>query len=146
MRKLIFVLVCCLAMLKFVHADESQEPLPPDEAFALTATVNTDKLRLSWQIADGYYLYQHKLAISSKTPNISLAKLSFPKGESKNDQFFGAVEIYRKQLILEIPIQRQTATANTLTVDVSFQGCADIGICYLPIYKTMTFDLVANDN
>jgi thiol:disulfide interchange protein DsbD len=144
MRKLntlnfLLVLICCLSTL--AYADDAQEPLPPDEAFALTVTTKADKLLLTWQIADGYYLYQHKFAISSKTPDISLAKPSFPASESKNDPFFGAVAIYRKQLTLEIPLQRQIATDRTLTVDVSFQGCADKGICYLPIYKTLTFDL-----
>jgi thiol:disulfide interchange protein DsbD len=138
MLNFLLVLFCCFATL--TYADESQEPLPADEAFALTATVKADKLLLTWQIADGYYLYQHKFAISSKTQHITLAKPSFPKGESKNDQFFGIVEIYRKQLVLDIPIQRQSATDRTLTVDVSFQGCADKGICYLPVYKTLTFD------
>lgn len=144
MRKLntlnfLLVLICCLSTL--AYADDAQEPLPPDEAFALTVTTKADKLLLTWQIADGYYLYQHKFAISSKTPDISLAKPSFPKGESKNDQFFGTVNIYRQQLTLEIPIQRQKATANNLTVEMTFQGCADVGICYLPIYKIMSFDL-----
>lgn len=149
MRKLntlntLLVLICCLATL--AYADDSQEPLPPDEAFALTATVPlSDMLRLSWQIADGYYLYQHKFAISSQTPTINLAKPSFPAAENKNDPFFGTVAIYRQQLTLDIPLKRQAATDNSVTIDVTFQGCADKGICYLPIHKTMSFDLANND-
>jgi len=28
-----------------------------------------------------------------------------------------------------------------VTLEVTFQGCAEIGVCYMPIKKTVSFDL-----
>jgi len=38
-------------------------------------------------------------------------------------------------------IQRQDPKSNTLTLEVTFQGCADAGVCYMPIQATISFDL-----
>jgi len=49
-------------------------------------------------------------------------------GKVKEDENFGTVEVYYDRLDIELPI---TATAPT-TINVSYQGCADAGLCYPP--------------
>src|SRR5690606_6967256 len=46
--------------------DESQL-LPVDEAFALRAVApQRDRIELSWAIADGYYLYRHRISVEAQ--------------------------------------------------------------------------------
>ena len=123
-------------------AVDSADLLPPDQAFQFTSKVKkADRLLLSWDIADGYYLYRHKFKFVSLTPGIKVGEQSFPASHTKHDATFGNVEIFRDHLEVEVLLQRQDPKLNKLTLEVTFQGCADIGVCYMPIHKTVSFDL-----
>ena len=125
-------------------AVDSTDLLPPDQAFQFIAKVQkADRLLLSWDIANGYYLYHHKFKVVSLTPGIKVGEQSFPASHIKHDGFFGDVEIYRDHLEAEVLLQRQDPRLNKLTLAVAFQGCADVGVCYMPIKKTVSFDLPA---
>ena len=119
------------------------ELLPPDQAFQFFATVkDTHTLRLSWLIADGYYLYKHKMVASlADGGQTGLAALPLPTGETHLDEEFGQVEIYRNELSLDVPLVRQSTEAETLTLVAKFQGCADRGVCYPPMNKAITLEL-----
>jgi len=120
---------------------EDEEPLMPDEAFALTTSViDANTVRAEWKIVDKYYLYRNKFKFVSETDGITPGAASFPKGKIKEDEFFGKVETYRKHVAVDIPITR-TGTANTLSMKITSQGCTDMGLCYPPQTKTVTFDL-----
>jgi thioredoxin:protein disulfide reductase len=139
-----FILFIGLFWLQSVLATDADELLQPDQAFQLTAKVITaDKVKLSWQIADGYYLYRQKFNFNSLTTGITLTEPKFPTGENKHDQFFGTVEIYHDHLELDLPITRQNPEINKIDLEISYQGCAEIGACYLPIQKRLTLDLTA---
>jgi thioredoxin:protein disulfide reductase len=123
-------------------AIDSAELLPPEQAFHFTSKVKkADRLLLSWDIANGYYLYRNKFKFVSQTPGIKVGELSFPAGQTKDDATFGKVEIFRDHLEVEIPLQRLDQKLDKLTLDVTFQGCAEVGVCYMPIIKTVSFDL-----
>ena len=143
-KRSILKLLICLA-LNFASqtiAVESDELLQPDEAFQFTAKVNkADQLLLSWDIANGYYLYRHKIKIVSLTNGIKVSELFFPASQTKHDKFFGEVDIYRDHLEIEILLQRQQPVLNKLMMEVTFQGCAEAGVCYMPIQKTLSLDL-----
>ncbi len=120
-----------------------EEPLMPDEAFTLsTKVINANSVRAEWKIADKYYLYRDKFKFISETDGISLGEISLPKGEIMEDEFFGKVETYRKHISVDIPITR-TGNADTLSLKIISQGCADMGICYPPQTKTVSFNLPA---
>jgi len=120
---------------------EDEEPLMPDEAFVLnTKVIDASTVRVEWEIADKYYLYRDKFKFISETEGIQPGAPNFPKGKIKEDEFFGTVETYRKHIAIDIPITR-TGTANTLSMKVTSQGCADIGLCYPPQTKTVSFNL-----
>jgi thiol:disulfide interchange protein len=118
-----------------------EQLLQPEEAFQFEARLeNTEKLLLTWDIADGYYLYRQKFKFVALSPDIKTGDPVFPTGRTKNDQFFGNVEIYHDHVEVELPIQRQDAKPATLRLEVTFQGCADAGLCYMPIQKVISFD------
>jgi thiol:disulfide interchange protein DsbD len=123
-------------------AVDSADLLPPDQAFQFTYKVKkADKLLLSWDIADGYYLYRQKFKFVSLTTGIKVGELSFPAGQTKDDATFGKVEIFREHLEVEVLVQRQDTKLDKLTLEVTFQGCAEIGVCYMPIHKIISLDL-----
>lgn len=138
--KFLFCLTFWFASPAFAIA--SVDLLPPDQAFQFTSKVKkADRLVLSWDIANGYYLYRNKFKFASMTPGIKVGEPSFPASHTKHDEFFGDVEIFRNRLEVEIPVRREDSKPNKLILEVHFQGCADAGVCYQPIQKTISFDL-----
>jgi len=115
--------------------------LLPDQAFKISAlAIAPDQLEISWDIAEGYYLYRNKMQFKSKTEQIQTVTPVFPAGETKHDDYFGNVIIYRNNL--RIPVYLATANAApSIKLLVQYQGCADKGICYPPQKKTVDITL-----
>ena len=110
--------------------------LPPDEAFRFGAGDNgADRATLTWVIADGYYLYKDRISVTSETPDIRIGQLELPKGDPKHDEFFGDVEVYHQFLDATLPVERTVGPATPLKLKVTYQGCAEGGLCYNPITK-----------
>jgi len=145
MRKLpISILLFCLLFWPAcgVFGADETELLDPEAAFELTHAVkNSGTLRFSWSMAEGYYLYRHKFKFASQTPGIEAGSPVLPKGEVKQDKFLGTVEILRDNVTAELPLRRLDPKANRVVIDLSYQGCAENRVCYLPIHKTVAFDL-----
>ncbi|MNQ75000.1 Thiol:disulfide interchange protein DsbD precursor [compost metagenome] len=53
-----------------------------------------------------------------------------PAGEQKHDEYFGDVEVYHG--ILDIDLPRAASDQRPFTLAVTYQGCADKGLCYPP--------------
>ena len=104
-------------------AVDSEDLLPADQAFQFTSKVEkADRLVLSWNIANGYYLYRNKFKFVSLTPGIKVGEQTFPPGHTKHDNFFGEVEVFRDHLDAEIALQRQDPKLNKLVLEVTFPG------------------------
>lgn len=117
--------------------------LPPDEAFRFGAGLpQPDSIPLTWVIADGYYLYKDKISIESTTPNVQIGKPVLPQGKSKHDEYFGDTEVYYEVLEATLPVAR-AASNEPLSVQlkVTYQGCAEGGLCYNPITKEAVVEL-----
>lgn len=128
------------------HALKQEDLLPPDEAFKFKAEVlSPDKIKATWDIADGYYLYRERFTFEPENPDIKLAAPNFPTGDSKNDPNFGKLEVYHHKVEVEIPVERgQNPTeAIELALKVKYQGCADAGLCFQPLKKTIKLQLAA---
>jgi thiol:disulfide interchange protein DsbD len=116
----------------------SPEPLPPEQAFLLSANRQATGLNLQFKIENGYYLYKEKISLKALKPN-SINPVTLPNGIIKYDDTFGKnVEAYRSQLNLT-DIKTSAPLSSELIVDVYSQGCADIGICYPPQLQRITF-------
>jgi thiol:disulfide interchange protein DsbD len=139
----LFALTAGATIQADVGGFDEEEPLMPDEAFVLsTKVIDANTIRAEWKIADKYYLYKEKFKFVSDTDGITPGTPSFPKGKIKEDEFFGKVEIYHGHIAVDIPLTR-TADSNTLNMKITSQGCAEMGICYPPQTKTVSFTLPA---
>jgi thiol:disulfide interchange protein DsbD len=115
--------------------------LPVDQAFVFSATADGGgQVQLDWQIAPGYYLYRHRVSVKTATAGFTLGEIAMPPGKKKTDEFFGDVEVYYDALMATVPVTRP-ADASSFEIAVSYQGCADAGLCYPPVTKTVAIDL-----
>lgn len=111
--------------------------LAPDLAFRVAAHVDGNALRVRWVIADGYYLYRHSIDIKAESPDLVLAAPVLPPGRLKTDPYLGNQEIYEQQVEATVAYTRFDAGAHPLQIKVTYQGCAEAGLCYPPITKVL---------
>ena len=116
--------------------------LRPELAYPYEVTADRSRLRVRFDIVDGYYLYREKFGFESGTPGASLGSAVFPPGEIHSDEFFGEQEIYRGAFEIEVPYAR-SAGVGELDLTMRLQGCADLGLCYPPQTWTSRVDLPA---
>ncbi|MHB8473054.1 MAG: protein-disulfide reductase DsbD [Gammaproteobacteria bacterium] len=123
-------------------AASDNEMLPADQAFQFESDPPAaGAIVLHWRIADGYYLYRDKIKIVAPAASgITLGTPELPKGEVKQDEFFGRMEIYKHMLDVRVPFTRDAQAPPQATLQVTYQGCASLGICYPPIVKKVVLD------
>ena len=126
------------------RGDKSESDfLPVDQAFVLSASSpSRDRVLVRFDIADDYYLYRDKTKITVRSQDAQLGEVRFPNGEIQHDDYFGEQVVYRRELIAEVPVAA-VAGARELPLEVSFQGCADAGLCYPPTRKQLTIALAS---
>ena len=122
-------------------ASNQDQFLDVDKAFVFSAIADGgDRVLLDWQIAPGYYLYRHRISAKTATPGFALGEIAMPDGQKKNDEFFGDVEVYHDILSATVPVTRSDG-ASSLEIAVTYQGCAEAGLCYPPVTKTLRIAL-----
>jgi len=121
----------------------AQELLDPAVAFKFSAQpLDASTLEVRFAIANGYYMYRDKFKFAVNPAGVKLGEVQFPKGEIHNDEYFGKVETYRKEVRIRLPLVRDAAVTR-LELEVISQGCADIGVCYIPQTQTAQIELAA---
>ncbi len=124
-----------------------EEPsfLPVDQAFKLSTEVDPDGAVLAhWQIADGYYLYRHRFQFATRSADgaadasVVLGEPEISEGKHKTDDYFGEVEVYYHQADARIPV---VSGSGPVQLGITYQGCADAGLCYPPETKWIPLDV-----
>ncbi|MFC3607147.1 protein-disulfide reductase DsbD [Stutzerimonas tarimensis] len=109
--------------------------LPVREAFQLSLTEATaERIELRFVAAEGYYLYRHRFDFAAD--GVTLGEPQLPAGEHKTDEYFGDVEVYYGVMDIVLPVDNPDE--RPFTLQVSYQGCADKGLCYPPETETLT--------
>lgn len=118
--------------------NNSADFLPVEQAFTAQAIENpNNSVAIRFSNADGYYLYRHRLSFSTASPGVSFGEPLLPDGEERSDEFFGDIEAYYGSLDITLPVTNPDNLPYTL--DVGYQGCADLGLCYPP--EVLSFEL-----
>jgi thiol:disulfide interchange protein DsbD len=145
MRRLLLILLVCIAPL--AHADflsfGSKKPafLPAEQAFGLSIEVcDKNALLANFKVTPGYYLYRDKLNFSLADNKTKIARIDLPKGDTKSDPNFGLIEVYHQSFQAKIVLEHADP-ARPLTLNASYQGCSDKGLCYPPIEKQIVVEL-----
>ncbi|EJN28676.1 thiol:disulfide interchange protein [Pseudomonas sp. GM78] len=117
--------------------NNSADFLPVREAFQLSLVESTPQsIKLRFVATEGYYLYRHRFQFRADPADVTLGPAQLPKGEQKHDEYFGDVEVYHGVLDVELPRTDQRA----FTLAVTYQGCADKGLCYPPETERLGID------
>ncbi|MFG6448681.1 protein-disulfide reductase DsbD [Roseateles sp. BYS180W] len=111
---------------------QAAEPMNPEDAFKLGVQVlDTERVRLTFEIAPGYYMYKEQFKFSAQGQDLVVAQ--WPEAKRKFDETYQKeVETYRGRLSLEVKLA-QAASGAAVQMAVTGQGCADLGLCYPPI-------------
>lgn len=145
---LVLMFCCCLsAPLGAAHADALQrERQPPfaqsdaqflavDQAFHAYAWHDDERVYVGMRNEPGHYLYRHRFALESRQPGVTLGTLDLPPGEFKHDPYLGDVHVFHDRVEISAPLSKVEDAADThrpIPVTLTFQGCADAGLCYPP--------------
>jgi thiol:disulfide interchange protein DsbD len=121
--RLLFLLLFALTGLA-----RAEEPLPPEQAFRFSArVVDAKTIEARWQITGDYYMYRDNFKFALEGGTLGTPQL--PPGKMKEDETFGNVEVYRKEVKILLPVE----ASGPVTLKAISQGCWDGGICYPPI-------------
>lgn len=105
------------------------EPLKPSDAFKLNATAQSDSVTLSFDIADGVYLYQNEIKIfigGAEVTNL----INLPAATEYKDY-----KIYEGKFSIAVPlglVLANTADSDDFVLNGDFLGCTKSGFCYQP--------------
>jgi thiol:disulfide interchange protein DsbD len=141
MRQLLLI-VLVLFPVAAVHAAGADELLEPDKAFRFSArALDAATVEVRYAIADGYYLYRERFRFAAEPVSVTLGQPQFPRGQIHEDKFFGKQETYRKEVRIRLPLE--AAGAERVKLLVTSQGCADVGVCYVPQVQTAELRLAS---
>ena len=116
----------------------TQDFLPVEQAFRVALEADGDgRVRVHWQIQDGYYLYRARLKIDAEDAGVTLGTPGLPIGLPHHDDYFGDQQVYRGDLVVPVTYTG-TTTGGALRLKVGYQGCADAGLCYPPQTQHLT--------
>lgn len=143
MTRWLTALLALLLLAPTAQAVDEADLLPIDEAFALSAkATERGRIELHWRIAEGYYLYRHRMGVEVVSGGFKSNPLELPDGIAYTDEFFGDVETYRDE-VTAVLTGAAADGVPSLELKVKYQGCADVGICYPPHTQTLRVALPA---
>ena len=121
----------------------SSEVLPATEAYVPSVSVASDRrIVIDWHIEPGHYLYRDKttLSLAANGTELILDAPDFPEALIEVDAFFGESAVYRGATLMTVMPMDAFAEPTPATLSITYQGCADIGLCYPP--TTVTRDVL----
>jgi thiol:disulfide interchange protein DsbD len=124
----------------------SKQPafLQQDEAFGLKVSVLDDHTLLaSFRVTPDYYLYRDKVVFSTTDLGIRITGVTMPRGDMKHDANFGDMEVFHRSFQAQIKFERSAGMARNISLQATYQGCSEQGLCYPPINKTINLALPA---
>nr|WP_314794218.1 protein-disulfide reductase DsbD [uncultured Campylobacter sp.] len=105
------------------------EPLKPSDAFKLNVAAQSDSVTLSFDIADGVYLYQNEIKIfigGAEVTNL----INLPAATEYKDY-----KIYEGKFSIAVPlglVLANAADSDDFVLNGDFLGCTKSGFCYQP--------------
>ncbi|MBJ6137583.1 protein-disulfide reductase DsbD [Marinobacter litoralis] len=110
----------------------SNDFLPVEQALPFNYTSDAGHLVLSWDIAPEHYLYKSRITVTPLSAGVKVGEPEFSSpGTLTNDEFFGEMTVFFDPVEVRYPITLPDGVAEA-DLRVSFQGCAEAGLCYPP--------------
>ncbi|GGY20980.1 protein-disulfide reductase DsbD [Paludibacterium paludis] len=133
-----FRFVCLAAWLSALPATglaaDTDDLLPPEQAFPARVERQAKTLVVTLDVADGYYVYRDRIAFETR-PGGQVGKPALPAGHVKNDPYFGEQTIYTGTNRITLPLT--SPSSGKFVLSFKLQGCAQAGVCYPPYTHTL---------
>ncbi len=127
-----WLILFCASSLGVAQAAEPQL-LEPEKAFVFsTRVISPGAVEVRYVIAKGYYMYRDKFRFTLEPAVMAESGPQLPPGKIRKDEFFGETEVYRNEVRITLPLRGGPAAERAVLTAVS-QGCADVGVCYVPV-------------
>jgi thiol:disulfide interchange protein len=126
------------------YTQQQTQFLPVDDAYRLDMVADGDQqVLLQWVIAPEYYLYRHAFKARARWIQGPIdTQLAIAPGLAKTDEFFGDVEVYYGALDATLSLAER---AELVELKITYQGCADAGLCYPPETKSFLWHTDSGD-
>ena len=118
-----------LILVAFFLLGLGAEPLKPSDAFKLDATAQSGSVTLSFDIADGIYLYQNEIKIFTDGAEVTNL-INLPAATEYKDY-----KIYEGKFSIAVPlglVLANAADSDDFVLNGDFLGCTKSGFCYQP--------------
>jgi thiol:disulfide interchange protein len=117
--------------------------LEPEKAFQIsTRPLDERTVEVRFRIADGYYMYRDRFKFETADGRV-VADVELPPGKVKKDPFFGETQTYRREAVIRVPVGANDVAPGRVKLKVTSQGCADSGVCFVPLEQTVDVSLSA---
>lgn len=119
-------------------AQAEPEFLKVDQAFMFREEIVPGGVQLHWDIAPEYYLYLERFKFKALQDEVTLGEPEYStQGKSKQDPYFGEVHVIHDYLSVFLPVD--LGTLEDTELKVTYQGCAEAGLCYPPTHKQLMY-------
>lgn len=109
-------------------------PVDVETAFVFGNFQEGNELTLYWDIPDDYYLYRDRIELK-ESDSIKIVNRVNAQAEQKDDPLFGKVWVYHNRAEVKFSLSSVSAEGASGTLQVTYQGCWEGGICYPPVTK-----------
>jgi thiol:disulfide interchange protein DsbD len=114
-----------------------------DQTYRLSAEAAGDKLRFTWDIDQGHFLFRNKFRFRVSTPGVILGAPRLPPAEVIADAFLGDIQVYTDRVVVDVPLSFIGNPASGIDVSVVAQGCVLGGDCSPPFSRELRIQVPA---
>ena len=123
-------------------AKSGDDFLPPEQAFRLSASADgAERVRLTWVIAPGYYLYRDRIKAAGADGQAHGRRAGVPCQGRSNPTSTSASRWSITMSCWSRCRSSAAARDRQLSLNVTYQGCAEAGLCYPPVTRTLSVAL-----
>lgn len=139
----LFLWACCALLSPLPAAAAQDDYLDPSEAFRGSARLlGPNALEVHLDIAPAYHLYRDRIAVEVDGEGAELGALAIPHGRAVFDEAAQReLEVLQGDMRVRVPVAMKAGQAR---LRLSYQGCADKGLCYPPQTAFMALQADAN--
>ena len=118
--------------------------LKVEQAFSVQPSQSGNKVNIALKITPKHYLYKDKLSL--KLPEgVTATPLKFShSSQNIDDPSFGKVAVFKQpQVTATTTLTNTTSAPIKQDITITWQGCAEAGLCYPPQKETLSISLPA---
>ncbi|MDJ0908511.1 MAG: protein-disulfide reductase DsbD [Woeseiaceae bacterium] len=129
------------ALTNSSSTDDREFPPPEEVFFPDVQPLDGNTVEIIFRVEPGFYLYRHRMSVRALSDTVLVERMILPEGKLKTDEFFGEQEVYYDELVGRVALLRTDGAATDVDIEIGYQGCADAGLCYLPLTEVITVSL-----